>query len=123
MHIALKVVLSLLGALLLFQGATWIFAPAMAAEGLGMTLLEGRALSTQIGDLGSFFLSVGTMIILGIVTLRPTWFQAAAMLLLLTAIMRTVAWGMYGAVFETGAIVIEIVGGILCLLAASKAQA
>jgi hypothetical protein len=41
-----------------------------------MPLLEGAGLSTQIGDLGSFFITVGAMTLIGAITTTRHWFYA-----------------------------------------------
>ena len=51
--------------LFLVNGFQWIFSPANVAASLRMPLLEGSGASTQIGDLGSFFLVGGIMMALG----------------------------------------------------------
>ena len=48
-----------IGFLFLLMGLQWLVDPTSAAAGLGMSLLSGHGLSTQIGDLASFFLVVG----------------------------------------------------------------
>ena len=39
----------LIGALFLLMGLQWLIDPTSAADGLGMVLLSGHGLSTQIG--------------------------------------------------------------------------
>ncbi len=56
----------LIGLLMVIMGITWVVDPATAAGQLGMPLLEGAGLSTQVGDLTAFFLSIGVMTLLGI---------------------------------------------------------
>ena len=70
------------GAFFLINGLQWIIAPARIAEQLGMPLLEGVGLSTQIGDMGSFFITVGAMTLIGAITTTRHWFYAPSMLLL-----------------------------------------
>ena len=62
-----------------------LLGPANVAESLGMPLLEGVGLSTQIGDLGSFFITVGAMTLIGAITTTCHWFYAPSMLLLVAA--------------------------------------
>ena len=52
-----RLVGGLFGAFFTLMGLRWAFDPSSAAESLGMVLLDGNALSTQIGDLGSFFIT------------------------------------------------------------------
>ena len=62
---ALRVVAGIIGAFFLIQGINWIVIPAAAAEALGMPLLDGLGRSSQVGDMASFFLTIGTMSLLG----------------------------------------------------------
>ena len=55
-----NILIYLIGALFLLMGLQWLIDPTSAANGLGMVLLSGHGLSTQIGDLSSFFLVIGT---------------------------------------------------------------
>lgn len=121
MHIALKIALGIPALLFAFVGLGWVTDPASTAPTFGMPLLEGAGLSTQVGDLSAFFFTLSAMLVIGIFSQQKAWFQATAMLLLLTAVFRTVAWGVHGASFETQSIAIEVIVGILALVAASKA--
>jgi hypothetical protein len=94
--------------------------PADAAEGLGMPLLEGLGRSTQVGDFAAFFLSLGTMILIGIFRREGTWLCAAALMLGLAAAMRTLAWGVHGADFALPFIPTEALFCALLLFAASR---
>ena len=55
----LNILTYVIGFLFLLMGLQWLVDPTSAAAGLGMSLLSGHGLSTQIGDLASFFLVVG----------------------------------------------------------------
>ena len=81
----LKIVAGLFGVFFALMGLRWVFDPSSAAESLGMVLLDGNALSTQIGDLGSFFITVGVMTLIGVITQTRHWFYAPSMLLLVAA--------------------------------------
>ena len=49
-------------------GLRWAIDPSSAASDLGMTLLSGVGRSSQIGDVGALFLSMGSMILIALVT-------------------------------------------------------
>ena len=70
----LRIVAGLFGAFFLINGLQWIIAPASIAEQLGMPLLEGVGLSAQIGYMGSFFITVGVMTLIGVLTQTRHWF-------------------------------------------------
>ena len=70
----LRIVAGLFGAFFLINGLQGIIAPANIAEQLGMPLLEGVGLSAQIGDMGSFFITVGVMTLIGVLTQTRHWF-------------------------------------------------
>ena len=116
----LRVVAGLLGALFFVMGLQWILSPANIAESLGMPLLEGVGLSTQIGDLGSFFITVGAMTLIGAITTTRHWFYAPSMLLLVAALYRTLSTLLYGAPFVISAIAVEVVVGLFLIFASSK---
>ena len=98
----------------LVTGLRFAVAPAGAAKGLAMPLLDGAARSSQIGDVGALFLGMGLMILTALVTLERTWFLAPAILLFLIAILRILAWLFHGAALMMPMIVPELViGGLL----------
>lgn len=116
----LRIVSGILGFLFFVQGIQWVAQPAVAAEGLGMTLLEGMGRSTQIGDFGGFFLSLGGMILLGAYGANAQWLRAAALLLGSAAAVRVVAWAAHGAPLAVEFIGIEVVVTAILLFIASR---
>jgi hypothetical protein len=118
----LRVVAGLFGALFLINGLQWIISPATIAEQLGMPLLEGVGLSTQIGDMGSFFITVGAMTLIGVITQTRHWFYAPSMLLLVAALYRTLSAALYGAPFVISAIAVEVVVGLFLIFAGSRIE-
>lgn len=116
----LRVIAGLVGILFFLNGLQWIISPANVAASLGMPLLEGVGLSTQIGDLGSFFITVGAMTLIGAITTTRHWFYAPSMLLLVAALYRTLSTILYGAPFVMSAILVEVVVGLFLIFAGSK---
>ena len=116
----LRIVVGLIGILFFLNGLQWIISPANVAESLGMPLLEGVGLSTQIGDLGSFFITVGAMTLIGAITTTRHWFYAPSMLLLVAALYRTLSTLLYGAPFVMSSIVVEVVVGLFLIFVSSK---
>ena len=116
----LRIVAGLVGVLFFLNGLQWIISPANVAESLGMPLLEGVGLSTQIGDLGSFFITVGAMTLIGAITTTRHWFYAPSMLLLVAALYRTLSTLLYGAPFVMSAIVVEVVVGLFLIFAGPR---
>ena len=116
----LKIVAGLFGVFFTLMGLRWVFDPSAAAESLGMVLLNGSALSTQIGDLGSFFITVGVMTLIGVITQTRHWFYAPSMLLLVAAIYRSLATLMYDAPFALSSIIIEVVVGLFLIITGSR---
>ena len=102
------------------NGLNWIINPAIAADSLGMSLAEGLGLSTQIGDLGSFFITVGAMTLIGVLTNTRHWFYAPSMLLLVAALYRSLSTVLHGAPFATEQIVIEVIVGLFLIFAGSR---
>ena len=116
----LRIVAGLVGVLFFLNGLQWIISPANVAASLGMPLLDGVGLSTQIGDLGSFFITVGAMTLIGAITTTRHWFYAPSMLLLVAALYRTLSTLLYGAPFVMSAIVVEVVVGLFLIFVSSK---
>lgn len=109
MNKILKVVVALTAVLFASIGLRWLVAPEGVAAEAGMTLMEGLGLSSQIGDLGAFFLSLAIFILLALTTGRRTWYCPPIILLGLTAIMRTMAWIFHGASLAVDMIAVEVI--------------
>ena len=109
----LRVVTVLPGILFVVTGVGWIVDPASAAAGVGMPLLEGVGRSTQIGDMGAFFVTMGLLILVGVTTLKRVWFYPPMMLLGLAATFRIIAWLVHGAALAGSMIAVEIVITVL----------
>ena len=118
----LRIVAGLVGILFFLNGLQWIISPANVAESLGMPLSEGVGLSTQIGDLGSFFITVGAMTLIGVISTTRHWFYAPSMLLLVAALYRTLSTLLYGAPFVMSAIVVEVSVGLFLIFAGSRIE-
>ena len=117
----LNIAAYIVGFLFFINGIMWLMYPAASAEALGMSLLSGEGLSTQIGDLSSFFLVLGSFILLGAYTKQKYWFYAPIALLSLAAISRTIAYLFHGADFSTDKIVVEVVVAAFLLFVVKKA--
>ena len=115
-----RIVAGLFGVFFVLMGLRWAFDPSSAANSLGMILLDGEALSTQIGDLGSFFITVGVMTLIGVITQTRYWFYAPSMLLLVAALYRSLATLMYDAPFALSSIIIEVVVGLFLIVTGSR---
>ena len=85
-----------------------------------MPLLDGAGLSTQIGDIGSFFVTIGSMTLIGVITQIRHWLYAPSILLLVAALYRVLSTILHGAAFALPSIMIEIVVGLFLILAGSK---
>ena len=96
----------------------WLSNPAAAAESLGMPLLTGLGLSSQVGDFSAFFVGTTVFCLLGIFRSNTTWLYSAAVLLAMAAVFRTSAWLFHGASLAGTLIVVEIVLAGLVLLSA-----
>lgn len=95
--------------LFIVMGLRWLVDPAGAAEQLGMPLLDGVGLSSQIGDLAAFFLLIGLFVLTGIVTSERRWFYAPVALLLLAAVSRVLAWALHDAALAVPQIGTELI--------------
>lgn len=116
----LRVVLALPAIGFLVTGLRFAVAPAGAAKGLAMPLLDGAARSSQIGDVGALFMGMGFMILTALTTLKREWFIAPAILLALVAVFRLVAFLFHDAALLIDMIVAEVVIASLLVLASKK---
>jgi len=120
MNKLLRTVTALPAILFLVMGVRWVVAPAGIAPDFGMPLLEGVGLSSQVGDLGSFFVALSSFILIGLITQKRDWLYAASILLGCTAIFRVLAWLLHGATFATEMIVVEVIVTALLLFTAKQ---
>jgi hypothetical protein len=116
----IKIVAGLLGAMLLGIGLLWLFAPAVAAPLIAMPVMQGIAASSQIGDLGAFFIVAGAFTLLGLGTGNAALLYTPAALVGAAALFRIVAWWAHGAEFATQMIVLELVMCRLFLMARKR---
>lgn len=120
MHKALKIIVCLPAILFLMIGVRILVEPEGALKELGMPLLDGLGRSTQIGDLGAFFISGASMVLIGVFTGKREWLYAPAMLLGMTAIFRIWATVGHDAALAVEQIGVEVVVTALLLFAASR---
>ena len=116
MRAVLKVVLLLPGVLFVVMGVRWLVMPTDMSSALGFILADGIGRSSQVGDFAAFFLTAGVCILMGIVSGKRYWFYPPAMLLLLAATGRVLAWALHDAAFTADMILFELLVGILLLV-------
>lgn len=123
MNRILRVLVALPGIFFVVMGLRWLVDPAGAAGNMDMELLDGIGRSTQIGDLATFFLALGMMILAGLITSQRRWFHVPALMLLGAAIFRVLAWLLHDAALAGQLIALELVVACLLLFAASRLTA
>lgn len=115
-----KIAASIFAGLFVAMGLIWLLAPGFIAAQMRMDLLTGDGLSTQIGDLASFFLTLGGSIAIALITMRSVWLYPPVMLLTFAAAGRLLAWGLHGAGLAIDMILFEIAVATLLLVVARK---
>jgi uncharacterized membrane protein len=110
----LRVIVALPAVLFVVTGLRWITDPVDAAAKLGMPLLDGVGRSSQIGDMAAFFLTLGILILIALITSRRSWYYPAILMLGLAALLRLLAWLFHDAALAIHLIAPEII--IACLL-------
>ncbi|MGF1510368.1 MAG: hypothetical protein ACFB9M_12790 [Myxococcota bacterium] len=120
LNIVLNFILGLFAIIFLLIGLGWLVAPSLVGRQLGMPLLDGVGLSTQIGDLASLFLTLALCILLALKSGIRIWFYPAIMLLSLTAVGRVLAWALHGAALALDLIGIEVVVASLLFFASRR---
>ena len=120
MNRVLQVLVTLSGLLFLGIGLRWLIDPASAAAQLGMPLLDGVGRSTQVGDMMGFFITLGSSILVALVTAKRTWYYPGIMLLGVAAVGRLLAWSMHDAALAVDMIAAEAVIASLLFFASRK---
>ena len=120
MNKVLRVIVALPGVLFVVTGLRWLVDPASAAAQFGMPLLDGLGRSSQIGDMSSFFLTLGVLILVAVITGKRAWYYPPIMLLAFTAFGRLLAWLIHDAAPALEMIAPEVIIACLLLFASRK---
>ena len=122
-NIALRAIVLLCGVLFIVTGLRWLLAPAGVAPEFGLVLSSGVGLSSQIGDMSAFFLTLGVCILMGLTTQRTIWYYPPIILLSLTAVGRVLAWLLHDAALATDLIAPEVIIALILLIASRRLPA
>ena len=117
---AIKLLVLLFGVLFLVTGLRWLLAPAGIAPDFGLALGSGIGLSSQVGDMSAFFLTLGVCILMGFTTQRSVWYYPPIILLLLTAVGRVLAWLIHDAALAIQLIAFEVIVSLVLLFASRR---
>ncbi len=120
MFLALRALVVLLGCFFVLGGIGWYVNPARPAERLGMDLMDGVGLSSQIGDLSALFITAGACVLIGVITRNRTWFYPSVMIMGIAATGRLLAWLLHDAALAMDLIAVEAGCAALFLLASDK---
>ena len=123
MNKILQVLVLLPAILFMVIGLRWLVAPAGVAPMFGLTLADGVGLSSQVGDMSAFFLTVGICMLAALVSGNRSWYYPPVLLLLLTAIGRLLAWLVHDAALAMDMIGIEILVSVILLVASRRLPA
>jgi len=114
----LRVLAAIPGIPMLMNGIGFMTNPEQAAAGLGMELLDGIGLSTQVGDFMSFFICIAILIFIGAYKARGQMLYIAAMFIGGAAVGRVIAATAHGAEMASQLIIAELILTLwLCLCA------
>jgi len=119
MNKILSVLVLLPAVLFVVTGLRWLIDPAGIAPEFGLVLGEGLGLSSQVGDMSGFFLTLGICMLAALVSGRRVWYYPPALLLLLTAVGRVIAWLLHDAALASQ-IGVEVVVAVILLVASRR---
>ena len=122
-NVALRAIVLLCGVLFIITGLRWLLAPAGVAPEFGLVLSSGVGLSSQIGDMSAFFLTLGVCILMGLTTQRTIWYYPPIILLSLTAVGRVLAWLLHDAALATDLIAPEVIIALILIIASRRLPA
>ena len=120
MNKVLKLLILLPAIFFIVTGVRWLVAPAGVAPMFELTLDEGIGLSSQVGDMAGFFLTLGSCILIALISGRQTWYYPAIMLLAITAVGRIVAWLVHDASLPLDLIAPEIIIALILFVASRR---
>ena len=109
--------------LFIVNGLRWLVDPAGIVDMFGLELASGVGLSSQVGDMSAFFLTLGICMLMGVVTAGHLWFYPAMILLGLTAVGRILAWLVHDAALATHLIAPEVIITVLLWVASRRLRA
>ena len=119
MNRILQILVLLPAILFVVMGLRWLVDPAGVAPEFGLVLGEGLGLSSQVGDMSGYFLTLGICMLAALVSGRRVWYYPPMLLLLLTAVGRVIAWLLHDAALAPQ-IAAEIVVAVILLVAARR---
>ena len=120
MNRVLKLLVLLPAILFIVLGVRWLVAPIGMAPELGFTLAEGLGRSSQIADMAGFFLTLGSCMLIALISERRSWFYPPMILLGVAATGRILAWLLHDATFAFGQIMLEVVVTLILWLASRR---
>ena len=120
MNKVLKILVLLPAILFLVTGLRWLVAPAGVAPMFGLTLDQGVGLSSQVGDMSAFFLTLASCMLIALISGRRSWYYPAIMLLSITAVGRVLAWLVHDATLALDLIAPEVIVSIILLVASRR---
>jgi hypothetical protein len=104
----IKIIAAVPGIPMLVNALLFIAQPERVTADLGMPLLEGVGLSTQLADLGAFFTFSAFLIFYGVLKSKGECLRIVALLIGLAAFLRIVAWAVNDAALASALIGAEI---------------
>ncbi|MEM7534599.1 MAG: hypothetical protein AAF639_20630 [Chloroflexota bacterium] len=108
-HILFNIFLILPGVFFLYTGYQWLVSPEAAASALMMPLLNGAALSSQMGDIGGLSLGMGLVVMGAVVTRKGDWLIPLSIILACIGIYRLLAFSLHDASLALEFVIVEIV--------------
>jgi len=120
MNKVLKLLVLLPAILFVVTGIRWLVAPGEIAPNFGLTLSDGIGLSSQIGNMAGFFLTLGSCMLIALISEHRSWYYPPMMLLAITALGRVVAWLLHDATLAVSQIMVEVVVAFILLLASRR---
>ncbi len=102
------------------NGLRWLVDPAGIVDMFGFKLSTGLGLSSQIGDMSGYFLTLGICMLMAVVTQGRIWFYPPMILLGLTSVGRVLAWLVHDAALATSLIGAEVAITLLLWVASRR---
>ena len=118
MVLLMRVLAGVPGVLFIITGGRWLFDSTGFAQSRGLVPAEGMELGTQAGDAASYFVALGTIMLIAAITRKRIWFYTPAILLSAVVVFRFLGWMLHGAPLVLERMALEATFATIMIVAA-----
>ena len=118
MVLFMRLVAGVPGALFIITGGRWLFDHSGFAQSRGIVLADGVEMGTQVGDAASYFVALGSIMLIAAITRKRIWFYTPAIMLGSVVLFRVLGWMLHGAQLAPERMALEATFATIMVVAA-----